>query len=157
MASYASYADLTKRYDINLIKELIQDVGDPSLYDETIATAALSDASGWVDSACRQADRYTDLTDLSDNSTALLKRIVCDLAFSFLRQRRGRDVNQFETVKISLEMVDLLRRGERIFDDDVSPDAGNPTTDKITSSDASNANGIVYQCSRFYPVFYTNS
>lgn len=148
--AYADFDNLTNRYDVNLVKELIQDVGDPTLFVQAIADAALADASGWIDSACSQASRYTDLTSLSDNSQSLLVRITCDLAFSLLRQRRGRDVSQMKTVENSYEMLNLLRRGERIFDDGSVPDAGLPDTDKITAAEAAVENGILYRSRRYY-------
>ncbi len=138
--AYLTGAEFLQRYDARTVGDLVQDTGarvTTNLATDTNLLAMIADASGWVESACYVGNRYTsaDLTALTGSSAALLKRLVADISFAFLRQRRGYDLEQFPLVQESFNMLDRLRLGERVFDIAAVKDAGNAsatTTSKQT-------------------------
>jgi len=136
--SYATGNDLVSRYDVRLLGDLCQDAGDrisdlPVLVAHPNIIQALEDASGMVNSAALVGKRYStkDLRDMTGDGAAFLKRIVVDIGFSLLRQRRGYDIQQFPTVQESFKFLDRLRLGERVFDIESAEDAGLPHTAEI--------------------------
>ena len=133
--SYASPNDLIERYDARILGDLCQDEGEritdvPMLLLSTKLLTALSDASGMVNSAALVGKRYTStqLTNMIGDAGGFIKRLTCDLAFAFLRQRRGYDVEQFPTIQESFNYLDRLRLGERVFDIEEVESKGNPTS-----------------------------
>lgn len=152
---YATNADLIARYDVRLLGDLSQDANTRASAG-TLATdanliAALTDASGMIESACFVGNKYraTDLSALTGNSQGLLKRLVCDIAFAYLRQRRGYDYEQFPLVKESYKLLDRIRLGERIFDVEAAAEMGNPTSDLITQTTILQQNLASSKCHYF--------
>jgi phage gp36-like protein len=138
--AYATGSNLASRYDARLLGDLCQDAGDrisdlATLVANPNVLQALEDASGMINSAALVGHRYAvgDLAGMTGEGAAFLQRITCDLAFAFLRQRRGYDVDQYPTVKESFRFLDRLRLGERVFDIEANEAAGNPTTYQIPS------------------------
>jgi phage gp36-like protein len=130
MPSYAIPTDLAARKDTRTIADLASDSGTP-VPDITVdpnVLAALSDASGEIDSALLVGGEYqpADLTSLSDNSLAKLKRITCELAMAFLYARRPKyDEEGYElALDRAEEWLDKLRKGERVFNVAADIDAG---------------------------------
>ena len=132
--SYATPNDIIARYDFRTLGDLVGDDGSrknvAELQVNTNLQAALDDASGLLESACFVGSRYThdDLNGLTGNSLALIKRLTCDFAFAFLRQRRGYDLEQFPLVNESFHYLDRLRLGERVFDVGEVEEAGNASS-----------------------------
>jgi phage gp36-like protein len=131
--AYATGSDIASRYDVRLLGDLCTDGGDrisdlATLIVHPNVVQALEDASGMINSAALVGHRYnaTDLQDMTGEGAAFLKRITCDLAFAFLRQRRGYDLDQYPTVQESFRFLDRLRLGERVFDIEANETAGNP-------------------------------
>lgn len=130
--AYATAQDLLLRYDARRVSDLVSDTGSRSVYPDQspVVAAVLDDASGMVESACRASQRYTanDLQALTGNTSALLKRLVCDLAFGLLVARRGYSSQDQRVMAPQTEaangMLEMLRRGERIFSDQDNADAG---------------------------------
>jgi phage gp36-like protein len=130
--AYATGTDLLARYDSRTIGDLVQDVGarvTSNLDTNTNLLAALEDGAGLINSAALVGNRFTEaqLLALTGTGKAFLVRLNCDLAFAFLRQRRGYDIEQFPLVKETFHYLDRLRLGERIFDVAEAKAAGNTT------------------------------
>ncbi len=161
MAAYASIADMLKRYDVRTIGDLINDDGTAASSAEVLAdadgiiAAALETASGEVESACFRGKRYTvtDLQGLTGNQSALLKSLVCKLAFWFLWERRPVwDQDQYEQAKNAPRgMLDRLKRGEDVFDIEAVKTAGNPSVTGPTRADLTNLNLIRDRLYKYYP------
>lgn len=143
MASYATPADLTTRYDVTTIKDLASDTGEPiaDVTTDVVVLAALADASGKIDAALSVSQMYDpedDLEALTGNSLALLKRICCQLAMAFLLGRRPEKFAQESISRAKQEAeeyLEMLRRGERVFGSAAHEAAGLPTIDGMTSVD----------------------
>lgn len=122
--AYATAQDLLTRYDARRVADLVSDTGSRSVYPDSspVVAAVLDDASGMVDAACRVAKRYTvaDLNSLTGSTKALLVRLVCDIAFGLLVARRGYSAQDQTAMapqtKAANEMLEMIRRGERLFD-----------------------------------------
>lgn len=158
--AYASADDLVYRFDERVIKDLLSDHGIPveSLDGNPVLETALEDASGRIDGAIQVAKQYTavDLAGLTGNSLALLKRIVCEIAMSFLIGRRPEmfgGERWLALQKSSEEYLDRLRKGERLFPavaDNL--DAGLPEVDGPTASEYNTLNLLPDRTRRFYPL-----
>jgi hypothetical protein len=98
-----------------------------------VLLAVLLGASGELESACQVGNRYSaaDLAALTGSGLHRVRKVVADLAFWALCQRRTPQSGNPETVpgaKQALEELDRLRKGERIFSFSESADAGLPET-----------------------------
>lgn len=124
MASYATPADLLKRYDARDIGDLASDTGTQvsagSIPTDPNVLAALADASGDIDSALMAGNRYTsaDLTSLAGNTASKLIRLTCDIAMGYLLARRpGFDMDRLKQFREQNHfMLERLRKGENVFD-----------------------------------------
>lgn len=157
--SYAIPADLVARVDTQIVADLITD-DDPNTglrdrppLDDILASpivqTALDDASGDVLAALGKGQRYTpdQLTGLTGPGLAKLKRIVCDIATSYLFDRRADPKNEViaESYRTKAERhLKALKSGEDIFylADLSDADAGIITTDGPTSIDLANINRL---------------
>ena len=158
--AYASASDLLLRYDSRRVADLVSDAGERSSNPASspVLAAVLDDASGAIDAACRAAQRYlaSDLAGLSGNSLALLKRLTCDLAFSYLVARRGYSANDQRVMapqaQSASDMLEMLRRGERIFNDTTDAAAAGVTvhTDRTVTSGFYTQLDIVGRSSRLF-------
>lgn len=158
--AYANALDLTSRFDERVIKDLLSDEGVPveSVAGNLKLDAALGDASGRIDAALLVAGQYSadDLDGLTGNSLALLKRIVCELAMSYLMGRRpevfGGD--RYEALQKSAEdFLERLRRGERLFPsvaDNIT--SGLPSVDGPSATEYQTLNLLPDRTKRFFPV-----
>lgn len=142
--------DLVARYDPRRVGELAGDGSTPDPGDVPtlpVVVAAMADAEDEVIAAFRTAGRYT-LEDLDaptppdDGGTgrSIVKRLICDLAFGLLVDRRGYaagdEANLSPRVEQARLMLEQFRRGERVLDTDTHPPAGLP--EAVTLPDAVN-------------------
>lgn len=158
MASYATPSDLADRFDARTLRDLASDTGEAvaDITSDPHALVALADASGRVDAAVLVGGLYTtdQLGDLTGNSLALLKRLVCDLAMCYMMSRRPERYGSEALAamhKAADEYLELLRKGERLFDVDVAIAAGRPTVDGPVVTDYETMNLIPDRTSNFYP------
>lgn len=154
--------DMIDRYDFRMLARLCFDDDDKHTRDELqnnspILLAALSDAFGELKAAVSVAGMYDmkQIDRLTPESLALAKRIVCELALSFLYSRRGGEAR--ETVKelrdSAEEYLDRLRKGERLFSirsSDEKEKAGQPSLVAPTVVQLHNLNGIVHRVSAYF-------
>lgn len=157
--AYASATDLIARYDARLIGDLVADdntqVAPADLSGNTKLAAALDDASGDIDAALLASRRYSadDLSGLTGTALAHLKRMTCDIAMSYLRQRRA-DWNP-EQVKAFMEVAEAhlerLRKGINVFGLDDQMDAGLPEVGGPTTVDYQNLNLMRDRVMNYYP------
>lgn len=121
MAAFITNAEMLERYDARILGQLLSDdddaVSEPSLLTDTYLTQALEDASGEVLSAANRGGRYSedDLAALTGNHKAYLQRLVADIAFGYLLQRRGKAVDAYPSVEKAGEALELIEEGERVF------------------------------------------
>jgi hypothetical protein len=123
LTPYATPAVFLEMADVRLLGDLVRDDGTEAtptqlLTDPNLAIA-LSRASGLIESAALQGERYTidDLQSFPDgsNAQALLQGMVCGLAIQYVRRRRGYEEPDYAMYKDSREQLELLRDGHYIF------------------------------------------
>jgi len=159
--AYATATDLTARFDWRIIADLVSDdgsqVSEGSLASDDKVDAALDDASGRIESALTVARIYstTDLAALTGNSLAMLKRITCELAMTFLigrRQEKFLDPSLAAVEEKAEQYLDRLRKGERLFGgQDEAQGAGLPTIDGPTVTTYETLNLLPERTRNFYP------
>lgn len=154
----ATVNDLIDRFDVRELGQLASDsntqLSSVQLQTSSPVIAALTDASGIVLSALYTAYKYkaADLSALSTESSNLLKRITCDLAFVYLAQRRGYTYKEkFPLIEDSYELLQKLRNGERVLDVEDNKNAGNTTTAIVTVVDQIHA-GLASTRFRYFPI-----
>lgn len=153
-------ADMLARFDIRMLLRLCFD--DDAAYDQAaleqspILIAAIGDACGEFRAAVSVAGMYDEdqLNRLTEDSQSLAKRIICELAASFLYSRRGGEAREtIKELRLSAEeYLDRLRKGERLFslqEDDTKEKAGRPTLEEPTVVELRNLNGVT-QRARVY-------
>lgn len=161
---YCTAASLCVYHDGAQICDMLRDGDGPrpsrlAILDGTsdpgamLATILLG-ASGELESACLIGDRYSplDLAALTGSGLQRLTKLVADLAFWTLAQRRqpgSADPDAVPGAKQALAEMDRLRNGERIFGFQESADAGLP---KVSLPDVSRNVGspLVGASSRFF-------
>lgn len=160
MASYASGADLLARFDARTLGDLVSDSGtrvaSGSLAADTNIVAALADASGEVEAALLMGERYSvaNLEGLTGNSLALLKRITCDCAMALLYGRRPEEAwadRRAAAEQVKATHLERLAKGDRVFNVEGIPEAGNPTIGGPTTVEITRLNFIRDQTQHFYP------
>lgn len=116
--SYATVANFKARYDLRLINQLSSDNNSGVGVTANIQ-ASLDDASAQINMAALQGSQYTvlQMTTLVASGDTQLVRMNCDLALQFMAKRRGSGLpaGLATQLKESLDLLDLLRRGERIL------------------------------------------
>lgn len=150
--AYATSADLTKRFDERILKDICKDDGtrETDLSANAAVTMALSSASGILNAACLQGDRYqvSDLEALTGDSAEFLKSLVCDLAFVILWQRKPYP-QYSEQVKATQERteewLEYLRGGAWVFNIEENIDAGKPKIETVTAAAIRQQNLFVEQ------------
>lgn len=153
MAAYASAADLIARKDVRTLGDLASDSGvrviEGSLSGNAKITAVLEDASGLIEAGLLQGERYSvaDLAALTGNSQSYLKRLTCDIAFWLLWDRkpsyRPDDHSRASAFEECHKALELLRKGQHIFDVDAVKDAGLPDVQTPTLQQYQNRNLMV--------------
>jgi phage gp36-like protein len=157
--SYATPADLLARVDAQIVGDLITD-DDPNtgfrdpppvetILASNIVQTALDDASGDVLAALGKGKRYTpdQLSGLTGPALSKLKRITCDIAVSYLFDRRPDKGNQEQAENYRLKAerhLKALKSGEDIFylADESDAEASLITTDGPTAIDLQTANRL---------------
>lgn len=157
--SYAIPQDILGRYDARVLGDLVTDIGvqvSPlSLLTNKVLQTCLDDASGIVDSAVLVSQRYTpsDLTGLTGVDAAFLIRIVCDLAYVLLYQRRGKeDYAKLAQHQRSEEVLERLRQGVAVFNVAGALEADFAQTSFMTAVQYEALNDEVTYASRLFPV-----
>lgn len=131
-AAYVTPEEFLARYDARLIADLVSDSDNSVPIDQLPGNskllAALADASGIVEAAVLSGGRYdsSDLASLSGNNRALLVRIVSDLAYLLLKDRRGYllDDRAHHIMSRVDDWLKRLRNGEWIFSYESAKSAG---------------------------------
>lgn len=156
--SYATPSDVLTRYDARTIGQLVSDTGvpvnNPNLMTNTNLLAALSDASGIINSACLTAGRYqvSDLQSLTGDDKAYLTRLTVEQAFIFCVMRRGMEIDKLPQRAWVEQTLQQLREGVRIFNVQASVEAGNPTVSFPSQAVIHQRNFAVDYASRAFPV-----
>lgn len=162
--AYANAEDLCQRYDERILQDICKDDGEreTDLSNNDKITTALSSASGILNAACLQGERYTvaDLEALTGDSTEFLKTLVCDLAFIALWQRKPYPQYNDQvkaTQERSEEWLDRLRNGAWVFNIDAAKEAGRPEVETQTVQAISQQNLFVDTSrGKFLPIRRTN-
>ena len=118
---YASPDDMLLRYDARTIGDLVNDNNNrqtpTQLQTNAALLAALSSASGEINSATLYGERYTvlELQSLTGDDQEFLTALNCDLAFGRLNLRRGNDPAKFPAFIQAKELLERLRQGSLLF------------------------------------------
>lgn len=147
-----TYRDMVARYDLRMLLRICFDDAqeirhfEPELADSPILNAAIEDAKGAVKAALEVAGNYNewDMSHLTPESVSLYKRIVCELAISYLYARRGAESlkSVADIRQASEDYLDRLRKGERLFviaNLNAKQEAGQP---KLVAPDAIQLEGL---------------
>lgn len=150
------------RFDARTVGQLVSDTGQSvppaSLATNTAVLAALEDASGEIDAALMQGQRYSaaDLAALTGNSLAYLKRICCQIAMARLWERRPYldEEGAEKALNMARQALDRLRKGENLFavEDNLAASVPSIETPSVTSIE--NLNLVVDRArgwNGFYP------
>lgn len=147
MATYVTPADMQDRYDWREIGDLLSDSNEQvSALDQvttgnmynTRFTNIIADAQGDVESALLVSGRYatTDLSSLTGNSLAQLKRIICEIAIAYLYERKPFwKSDRLEAYSKAKEgHLDRLRNGTNVFNLPLviaagAPESAGPSTE----------------------------
>ncbi len=163
---YALAADLFVYHDPQQVGECLVDRGAPTPQRATLTTTTtplggilqrlLLAASGQLESACLVGKRYTpaDLAALTGAGSERVKKLVCDLAFWTLRQRRqpgSADPKQVPGAWEALETLTALRTGEQVFGFVEAAEAG---LDAVVGTAKGTEGGVAYKVlDRARPLF----
>jgi phage gp36-like protein len=137
MTAFATAADMTKRYDVRLLGDLVSDggvrVGHPDILVDVNLQTAIEDAAGEIMTALLTGRRYSeaDLHALTGNSLQFLKRINCVLALDNLYGRRPwsddqRRMQAIDKADAARNDLDSLRTGKTVLNTEEAKDAGLP-------------------------------
>lgn len=155
-------AEFLKRVDPLAIGKLASDVqGLPvtpaNLLTDPNVAAALLDASGVFESAVARGGRYSmlDLQTILANPTTIacgtMWRIISDVSWALLFERRpNKDVPIPASMTRSLQWLDDLSDGKKIFAFIQSEDAGAISKHEASVEDVFERNGAVVQAEAFY-------
>lgn len=144
---YATPDDMIARFDVRTLGDLSADdgtrVSSANLAINAKLVASLSDASGQLEAACLQGERYSieDLGGLKGDSESFLVRIVCDLALGYLWRRKlyvDENAARLEAVQRADEHLTRLRSGEWVFDVTENKEAGRAKVATIPRDTISN-------------------
>lgn len=155
--AYADSADLTARFDENVLKDLASDTGTPvtTLSTDVKITAALAGASGRINSALLVGTMYSvaDLTALTGDDLAYLKDLTCELAMARLLKRRPEKYgDQYKAIiEMAEATLEMVRGGKNVFNIAANKKAGLPTIDGMSAVDYDRLNLIPDRIKNFYP------
>jgi hypothetical protein len=146
------------RYDGNVLSQLCSDGNTPvmSLSTAPPMVAALSEASGLINSAVTVAQNYTpaELAALTGDDMQMLVGLTCRLAIGRLLQRRptsGYQKSFEENIKEANEFLDRLRKGERIFAVQANLESGIPEVCGPSAQTFRRLNMLADRCYNYYP------
>lgn len=160
--AYVTPAEFLERYDERVIGDLASVDGTPvspgALLSDSRLAAALLDAEGEVNSAAHVAARYTStqLAALTGAGAAHLKRIVSDIGFFLMIDRRILNVSTDERDyrrKVYKDILDDLRKGIALFDIEEAKEAGLPS---VTGPTTAQADSMYYITGRARGHFFPN-
>jgi phage gp36-like protein len=156
--AYATVDDFVAAFDEQTLRDLASDTGIPveSLSTSTAVTTALDAGAGRIEAACLVGEMYTDsdLTALTGNPAALLKRLNSEAALLYLIARRPEKYGSdyFKALDERLEKyLTQLRAGDRLFPTDAAVSAGLPEIDGPTAVTYERLNMITSRTKNFYP------
>lgn len=142
--AYATTGDMKKRYDVRRLGELSRDDGgrdSPDQLDSNeVLLQMLDDASAMLESSMMVGGRYTrlDLAELDDTQKNMLIRLICDLTYGLLVQRRGFNESEQQLLapgfKQAIGMLDNLEQGKWIFATDKAVAAGKPVNVQLDTN-----------------------
>lgn len=140
MAAFATAADMIARFDSRTLGDLCSDddhrVSEAGLLTNDKMTVALDSATGKILAATLRAARYSrdDLDTLTGESLALLIDMTCRVALWNLWQRKPYAEDQQRTFskQNADESLELLRKGDHVFDVAAAIEAGLPNVETIS-------------------------
>lgn len=156
---YATGSDLIERYDARVLGDLLADdntsvaLADVPTHPKVLV--ALTDAAGDIDAALMAGERYSraDLEALAGPSRALLTRITCEIAATYLEMRRMTiDVDKLTALKeLAERTLNRLRKGEIVFNLAPQKDAGLPDAPLFTQVDADRSHLLRDRVKNYFP------
>lgn len=159
---FCPVSEFLKRIDRTAVAKLASDstagvpVPDGDLATDLNVLAALRDASGLFESAAMKGAHYAkedlELLLATDcNSRGIMFRIVADFAWTFLFERRpNMNVTAPPSMQRSLEWMELLSQGKRIFAFVETVEATVMERVESSSSDIAARNGVVQQARDYF-------
>lgn len=118
---YCSPAQYQNFVDVRLTGQLVRDDGTiataSELLSDPVLAAHLAAASGEVEAAALYGGRYlpSDLQALNGVSAQWLAKLVANLAFGSMMQRRGYDLQKYPQVVDALAQLEKIRAGDVIL------------------------------------------
>lgn len=158
--SYATNTDMTNRYDVRTLGDLLNDddtrprLSPSEVLASTKLTALSLQSSGEFEAACVAGNRYlpADIAAIISNAGAakeFVVGLVCALNVGHLFDRRF----NLEMPKVAVqarETIELLRQGQRILPTQEAADAGMEVPQLDTSYALPDGRNLVIQEARRY-------
>ncbi len=122
---YATPADMILFFDSRTIGDLVSDdttrVSEANQATNAKLIGALDAASGQINAACLQGERYTiaDIGGLIGDSRAFLEQLTCELTMAVLWRRKPYsedNQSQVDAIQRADETMKRLRSGEWVWD-----------------------------------------
>lgn len=151
---WASISELSARYDERVLGELASDTDTAaSVSGNAKIVACLEDATAIVKSAVHQGKAYTEsqMSTIASGGNPLLIRLVCDIAVHKLHARRMRDIPNVvqSSYDESMDLLDELRKGMRVFDE--TQNSGAQTAEPYAQPVAKRPTNLPISTSALYP------
>ncbi len=167
--SYCSASAFVSYYDWRTVGDLVSDAGTRStlpavLADSNLAKILLA-ASGRVESSAYRGGRYVidpvsgqnDLASLTGASKIMLEKLVADLAFGFLFERRPNPgVEPPISYQLAIQTLELLGDGQLIFGLLENMAAGRQQHTTESAWVQAGRNTLTIQARRYYGNRYKN-
>lgn len=120
---YAAISDLTTRYDVRVLGDLVNDdntrTASGILTGNAILNTMLDEATARLKASAQASGAYSEdqLDALATALDPLVVGLVCDIALGLLYRRRGRGVPEGhqDVVDAATDALDRLRKGEMVF------------------------------------------
>ncbi len=145
--AYATPSDLIVFRDFRIMAQWILDdntIPDVSSFlASSVVSQCLLAATGEIETAASVGGRYSreDLAALNGAALVKLKQLCCDIAFGMLARRRLATIQRGDIsgLEEAYDLLDKLKKGERIFPFVETESAGNiSTVDVITNYNPAN-------------------
>ncbi len=155
---YCTPAQAINYFDSTMLGQLTDDTGvqltEAQLAASPKLLAALSSASGQINSAIRVSNRYqvSDIQSLTGDDAEMLARLTAWLAIPILMGRRNPSLDNYPEIEEAQTFLQMIRYGERIFDVAEAAEAGLPKQVDFTSSNSIPKTSSYCRAGRFFGV-----
>jgi hypothetical protein len=162
LTPYCTPARFLQAYDVRTIADLLSDDGQrltpANVASSPILAVLLAEASGWFESVCFTADRYSEadiygVINQAGNGASMIAGLVAGITMWMCFDRRPDKASKYELpakAQLAMEMLDRLRKGERILPIAENGAAGLPASFVLSPSMVFQQNLSTTQARRYF-------